>query len=92
VASKSQDKAGDDKAGGDVSALAFEQALKELEDIVASLEGGSVSLEDSIKLYERGEKLKSYCEALLKSAEARIEKITLGADGKPKGVTPLDTE
>ena len=74
----------------DVSALAFEQALKELEDIVSKLESGQVSLDNSIKLYERGETLKKHCEKLLKSAEARIEKITLGADGKPKGSEPLD--
>ena len=76
----------------DVANMAFEQALKELEEIVAKLEGGEVGLEDSIKLYERGEKLKGRCEKLLKEAEARIEKITLGADGKPKGAEPLDQE
>ncbi|MGE3246841.1 MAG: exodeoxyribonuclease VII small subunit [Beijerinckiaceae bacterium] len=76
----------------DISNLAFEQALKELEDIVSKLEGGQVSLEDSIALYERGEKLKGRCEMLLKSAEARIEKINLGTDGKPKGTDPLDAE
>lgn len=76
----------------DPSNLAFEQALKELEDIVSKLETGQVSLEDSIKLYERGEKLKARCESLLKNAEARIEKITLGKDGKPKGTEQLDKE
>lgn len=88
MASKSADKANETS----VAELAFEQAMKELEDIVSSLEGGSVSLEDSIRLYERGEKLKKRCEDLLKSAEARIEKITLGSDGKPKGTEPLDPE
>ena len=73
-----------------IAAMPFETAMKELEDIVKKLEGGSLSLEDSIVAYERGEHLKARCDALLASAEARIEKISLGADGKPKGVEPLD--
>ncbi len=76
----------------DPAKLNFEDALKELEDIVSKLEGGQVSLEQSISMYERGEKLKQRCEALLKDAEMRIEKITLSADGKPKGTEPLDVD
>lgn len=70
--------------------MPFEAAMKELESIVDQLEKGSVSLEQSIAIYERGEALKSHCDALLKNAEARIEKITLGANGKPTGTEPLD--
>lgn len=76
----------------DVNALSFEKALAELEAIVAKLEGGSVPLEESITLYARGEALKARCDALLKDAEARVEKITLGADGRPAGTQPLDGE
>jgi exodeoxyribonuclease VII small subunit len=76
----------------EVAALSFEKALAELEQIVDRLEKGSVALEESIALYERGEALKVHCEALLKTAEQRIEKITLGADGKPTGTEPLDAE
>ena len=76
----------------DVKTLAFEQALQELENIVSKLESGDIALDDSIKLYERGEALKAHCEQLLKSAEARIEKISLSADGKPKGAEPLDAQ
>ena len=76
--------------GSDVSNMPFEKALAELEAIVDKLEKGAVSLEDSIKLYERGEALKARCDDLLRNAEMRIEKIRLGADGKPKGVAPLD--
>ncbi len=64
--------------------------MAELEGIVDKLEKGSVALEESIVLYERGELLKSHCDTLLKNAEMRIEKITLAADGKPKGLVPLD--
>jgi exodeoxyribonuclease VII small subunit len=76
----------------DIATLPFERALAELEQIVDQLEKGSVPLEESIAIYERGEALKKHCEALLKSAEQRIEKITFGADGKPSGTEPLDVE
>lgn len=75
-----------------ISALPFEQALAELEAVVDTLEKGAVPLEDSIAIYARGEALKKRCEELLKSAEQRIEKITLGANGKPTGSAPLDVE
>jgi exodeoxyribonuclease VII small subunit len=76
----------------DIAAMTFEAALAELESIVGALEKGNVALEESIKAYERGEALKAHCDQLLKNAEMRIEKITLGADGKPKGLAPLDVE
>ncbi|QIB34390.1 exodeoxyribonuclease VII small subunit [Ancylobacter pratisalsi] len=76
----------------DVNGLSFEKALAELESIVAKLESGNVPLEESITLYARGEALKARCDALLKDAEARVEKITLGADGRPAGTQPLDGE
>lgn len=76
----------------EIASLPFEAALAELESIVDRLEKGSVSLDDSIKLYERGELLKKHCDELLNNAEMRIEKISLTSDGKPKGVTPLDPE
>ena len=79
-------------APDDIAALPFEKALAELESIVDQLEKGAVPLEQSIAIYERGEKLKKHCEALLKSAEERIEKITFGPDGKPKGAEPLDVK
>ncbi|MGO9773265.1 MAG: exodeoxyribonuclease VII small subunit [Roseiarcus sp.] len=75
-----------------IADMPFETALAELEAIVDKLEKGAVALEDSIKLYERGEALKAHCDRLLKNAEMRIEKIALSADGKPKGATPLDGE
>jgi exodeoxyribonuclease VII small subunit len=75
-----------------IAQLNFESALAELESIVERLEAGKVDLEESITIYERGEKLKKHCEQLLKSAEARIEKITLKGDGTPGGTEPLDVE
>lgn len=76
----------------ELKTLSFEKALALLEEIVAKLESGKVDLEDSIKIYERGEALRKHCESKLAEAEARIEKITLGANGKPTGTTPLDVE
>jgi exodeoxyribonuclease VII small subunit len=76
----------------EVSSLSFEQAVAELETIVARLERGDVALDQSIAIYERGEALKKHCEALLNAAEARIEKIRLDRNGKPAGTEPLDRE
>ena len=70
--------------------LSFEDALKRLEEIVRTLEQGEAPLDQSIELYQEGDRLKRHCEARLKAAQARIEQIALGGDGRPKGVTPLD--
>lgn len=72
-----------------IEQMSFEAALSELEDIVSRLEQGEVELEDSIALYERGTALKQHCEKKLKGAEARLEKIVLGADGV-RGAEPMD--
>jgi exodeoxyribonuclease VII small subunit len=72
-----------EQAAQDIAKMSFEQALKELEDIVRRLEAGDVELEQSIAIYERGAKLKEHCETRLKSAELKIEHIVQGADGKP---------
>lgn len=80
------------EAAADVAAMPFEKAMQELEGIVADLEKGAVSLDDSVRLYARGKALQERCEKLLAEAEARVEKITLGENGAPKGVAPLDVE
>lgn len=71
----------------EVSGLSFEQALAELESIVARLEGGQVDLEESIGIYERGSQLKAHCEAKLKEAHAKVEKIVVSADGAVSSVS-----
>ncbi len=70
--------------------LTFEEALKRLEEIVRTLEKGEAPLDQSIELYQEGDRLKRHCEARLKAAQARIEQIAFGSDGSPKGVTPFD--
>ncbi|MDX2257276.1 MAG: exodeoxyribonuclease VII small subunit [Hyphomicrobiaceae bacterium] len=74
----------------DVKEMSFEKAMKELEAIVDRLEKGAVELEESIAIYERGEALKAHCDRLLRQAEAKVEKITLDSEGRPKGSEPLD--
>jgi exodeoxyribonuclease VII small subunit len=76
----------------DIKKLPFERAIEELESIVKRLEEGKVPLEESVAIYERGEALKKRCEELLRQAEARVEKITLDAQGKPTGSEPLDVD
>ncbi|MEY2927638.1 MAG: hypothetical protein RL367_2115 [Pseudomonadota bacterium] len=73
-----------------LESLSFEQALKELETIVQRLESGDAPLDESIALYARGESLRNHCEARLKNAQERIEKITLGPDGSPAGTSSFD--
>ncbi|ACT56940.1 exodeoxyribonuclease VII small subunit [Candidatus Liberibacter asiaticus] len=74
----------------DLSHLPFEEAVSELENIIAKLERGDVTLDESISIYERGEALKSHCEFLLCSAEKRIEQIKLNRDNKIQSVKPFD--
>jgi len=64
----------------------------ELETIVRRLVEGKVPLVESVAIYERGDALKRRCEDLLRQAEARVEKITLDATGRPTGSEPLDVE
>ncbi|MGH1456917.1 MAG: exodeoxyribonuclease VII small subunit [Alphaproteobacteria bacterium] len=74
-----------------VESLNFEEALSELETIVRRLETGDAPLDDSIKFYERGTKLKQHCESKLRDAQAKIEKISVSNDGSIT-TQPLDTE
>ena len=72
-----------------VEDLSFEAALKELEQIVHRLETGEATLDDSIRLYERGDKLRQRCAERLDQAQARIEAIRLDAQGQPAGTRPF---
>ncbi|NWG25505.1 MAG: exodeoxyribonuclease VII small subunit [Pseudorhodoplanes sp.] len=76
----------------DTGSMPFERAIEELESIISRLEAGKVPLEESVKIYERGEALKRRCEELLSQAEARVERITRDSEGKPRGTEPLDVK
>lgn len=79
-----------DETNADIAAMSFEQALAALEAIVDDLERGDVPLDQSIRIYERGEALKAHCDRLLKAAEDKVEKIRLSREGKPVGAEPLE--
>ena len=64
-----------------IASLSFEQAMAELEDIVARLESGEENLDGAIAAYERGAALKRHCEARLREAQDKVERIRLDADG-----------
>ncbi len=74
----------------EIEKLSFEDAMRELEATVSKLETGEATLEESIALYERGAKLRAHCEARLRAAEERVEKITLAASGQPTGTEPAE--
>ncbi|HJD58132.1 MAG TPA: exodeoxyribonuclease VII small subunit [Rickettsia endosymbiont of Ceroptres masudai] len=60
--------------------ISFEEALKELEEIVKKIDNGQESLETAVNSFERGILLKNHCEKKLKEARLKIEKITKLAD------------
>ena len=63
------------KIPADIAAMSFEEALKELEQIVEKLDSGQVDLDQSIEIYTRGSQLKQHCEGKLRSAQERVDKI-----------------
>jgi len=65
----------------DISAMSFEEALAELEQIVRRLEGGQVKLDEAIQSYERGAQLKRHCETKLNEAQQRVDRIVIGPEG-----------
>mgnify|MGYP000288913534 FL=1 len=69
--------------------MSFEDALKQLESIVAKLERGDAPLEESISVYQRGAALKAHCEGKLKDAQMKVEKIVLDTSGQT-GTAPFD--
>ena len=74
----------------DIFRLSFEQALAELESIVAELESGQAPLEQSIERYERGARLKAHCEARLEAARLKVERIVVGQNGEAQRADPAE--
>jgi exodeoxyribonuclease VII small subunit len=64
----------------------FESALKSLEDIVVQLEGGDLSLDRALELFEEGVKISRFCHAKLEEAERKVETLVKAADGNLKEV------
>ena len=63
------------KTEAKLSELSYEQAFSELEDILQALEGEQKPLDESLKLFERGQLLVQYCIALLDQADLRIQQL-----------------
>ncbi|BEV10783.1 exodeoxyribonuclease VII small subunit [Asticcacaulis sp. DW145] len=70
--------------------MSFEEALSQLERIVAELESGQAPLEKSLELYKRGAALKALCEERLEAARLQVEKITLTRTGQVEGTAPAE--
>lgn len=66
----------------EIAALSFEEALAELQELVKKLERGEAKLEEAVVTYERGAALKAHCEAKLRDAQMKVEKIMLAAGGE----------
>lgn len=60
----------------DIKDMEFEQSISELEKIVVGLENGTISLKDSVSMYERGIALKNRCESLLEDARLTIQQVS----------------
>lgn len=76
----------------EIAALSFEDALRQLEDVVRKLESGDVPLDESIGLYERGDALRQHCQKRLDAAQARIEAIVADREGRASGARPFDED
>jgi exodeoxyribonuclease VII small subunit len=74
----------------ELGSLTFEQLLKRLEEVLAELEGGKLSLEDSLARFEEGMRLRALCEEKLKGVELRMEKLVKENGGLR--ARPLDGE
>lgn len=65
-----------------IEGLSFEEAVKRLEAVAASLEREGVSLDESLKLYEEGVKLVRYCNSLLEGAQRKITMLSVSDGGE----------
>ena len=65
-----------------IGKISFEEAIKELTDIVGKIEQGKIPLQDSLEQYEKGMALIKHCKSILEKAEKRIEKISKGEEAE----------
>ena len=74
--------------------MTFEEAMKELERLVDSLDKGDVSLDEAIAAYDRGSQLKDHCQKKLNEAKMKVETIQSSGDSKviPNKLTSLGTD
>ena len=81
-------------SNNDLEKLTFEKAMKELEELVDSLDKGDVSLDEAIAAYDRGSQLKDYCQKKLYEAKMKVETIqsTDNIDTVPEETSPLNPD
>ena len=74
--------------------MTFEEAIKELEGLVDSLDKGNVSLDEAIAAYDRGSQLKDHCQKKLNEAKMKVETLQLSGDSKviPNKLTSFSTD
>ena len=82
----------DDLLDEDGKQLSFEGALEALEALVVEMEDGELSLEASLKSYQRGVKLHAYCQRALTSAEQTIQILTGAAEGELEDFDAVSTQ
>ena len=63
-------------APADANTLTYEEAVRELEELIAALDNPQISLEETLTLYERGQTLAKRCNSLLEHAELRLRQLT----------------
>lgn len=78
--------------GAPIDKLSFEEALTALEQVVKRLESGEEPLDQSLALYEQGERLRRHCQARLDAAQMRIRQIVTDGDGRAAGSKPFDED
>ena len=78
-------------SNNDLEKLTFEKAMKELEELVDSLDKGDVSLDEAIAAYDRGSQLKDYCEKKLQEAKMKVDIIQSSdnTDTIPEKLSPF---
>ena len=78
-------------SNNDLEKLTFEKAMKELEELVDSLDKGDVSLDEAIAAYDRGSQLKDYCQKKLHEAKMKVDTIQLSdkTDTIPEKLSPF---
>ena len=78
-------------SNNDLEKLTFEKAMKELEELVESLDKGDISLDEAIAAYDRGSQLKDYCEKKLQEAKMKVDTIQASdyTDTIPEKLSPF---
>ena len=70
----------------EIEKMSFEEAMEELESVVRQLESGKIKLDEAVAVYERGAKLKNFCEQKLADAKSKIDKLVIDREGTIVGM------